>query len=280
MQLTPVPRAPIAPATADAIERAAWQDAFDAAPAADRARLGLEAIERGPVLVLRAPGVDHVLFNRVYGLDRASPDAMLDSAVAGYTADGIDRFFIHVAAADASGLEARLRRRGVERFHRAWIKLVRGAGPAPAVERPYAIRPPAGHELDDAVRILLDGFDLPDAAAPVLAALANRERWRFVVARDQDRVVASSLAFADSQIAYLAMTATAPSHRGRGAQPALIADRVRWGLERGCRAFVSETGEAVASEPNPSEANLRAAGFAPLAARLNYAPRGTTWARR
>jgi len=280
MTQTPVPSAPIAPATAEAIDRAAWRDVFDATPESERARLGLEAVDHGPVVALRAPGVDHPLFNRAYGIDRRTPDATLDAVIGGYAAAGVDRYFLHVRASEAAAVEPRLRARGATRFHRAWIELVRGAGAAPEGTGPFTVRPPAGREIDDAVQILLGGFDLPDSAAPLLAALADRPRWRFVVAVDGAEVTAAGLAFADASIAQITMAATAPRHRGRGAQPALIADRIAWGLARGCRAFVSETGEAVPGEPNPSEANLRDAGFAPLMARLNYAPPGATWPRR
>jgi L-amino acid N-acyltransferase YncA len=58
--------------------------------------------------------------------------------------------------------------------------------------------------------------------------------------------------------------------RGRGAQTALLATRIRTAAELGCHVISTETGEPVADEPNPSLTNIRRAGFVQVCSRLNY----------
>ena len=50
--------------------------------------------------------------------------------------------------------------------------------------------------------------------------------------------------------------------------------------EIGCALTVTETGVAVAGEPNHSHNNMRRLGFRSVGLRYNYAPEGTTWLRQ
>jgi hypothetical protein len=65
------------------------------------------------------------------------------------------------------------------------------------------------------------------------------------------------------------MGSVAESHRRRGGQQALLARRIVDAIDAGCTAIVSETGEPIADEPNPSLANLLRCGFKVVASRLN-----------
>jgi hypothetical protein len=57
----------------------------------------------------------------------------------------------------------------------------------------------------------------------------------------------------------------------------LIARRLRVAQALGCRFVTAETGLPIADEPNPSLANLRAAGLRTLEVRDNYVFAGTSW---
>jgi L-amino acid N-acyltransferase YncA len=57
--------------------------------------------------------------------------------------------------------------------------------------------------------------------------------------------------------AWLGAAGTVASHRGRGAQGALIARRIEDARARGCHSFTTE----IAPEPNPSAHNMERAGF-------------------
>jgi hypothetical protein len=60
------------------------------------------------------------------------------------------------------------------------------------------------------------------------------------------------------------------SHRRRGGQGALMARRIADAVAAGARYLVTETGEPMADEPNPSLANMKRCGFVTVASRLNF----------
>jgi ribosomal protein S18 acetylase RimI-like enzyme len=97
------------------------------------------------------------------------------------------------------------------------------------------------------------------------------------VACEGPRVVSAAALFVLGDLGYLALGATEPDQRGRGAQSALIAKRLRVAFALGCRWVFADTGEAVAGRANPSFENLQRLGLRPLQRRENYAPLGATF---
>ena len=63
---------------------------------------------------------------------------------------------------------------------------------------------------------------------------------------------------------YLGYAGTAPEHRGKGAQSALLAARIRRARELGCDAVFTETGEQLPDRPSASYRNILRAGFEEL----------------
>jgi GNAT superfamily N-acetyltransferase len=129
-------------------------------------------------------------------------------------------------------------------------------------------------------RLVTDAFDLPSAASVLLASLVGRPRWHLFAAFDEDRPVAAAGLYVSGPTAYLAFGATAPSHRGRGAQSALIERRLRVAFALGARWVISETGRASGVEPQHSYHNLTRAGLSPLCVRANWVRRGARWHER
>ncbi|MCO8273957.1 hypothetical protein M1L60_25490 [Actinoplanes sp. TRM 88003] len=76
--------------------------------------------------------------------------------------------------------------------------------------------------------------------------------------------------YLDGADAGLNAAATLPSHRGRGAQSALIAARAAAAAEAGCRHVHAETWKPADGAPNPALANLLRAGLTPLYERDNW----------
>jgi ribosomal protein S18 acetylase RimI-like enzyme len=257
------------------LERAAWRDLYEHAPASLRAELGLSTHSIGSSLVLCATGLDHPFFNRAIGLGVAEPatHAQVRRVLHAYRSRGIERFFVHVTReASARDLRHWAGDEGLEAYPRAWLKLVRGAAdPAPApcahpIARATALHAEAiGH-------IFTVGFGVPEAAGPLIATVLRLPGWHTLVAQDGGQVVAMGALYTEGELAYLAFAATLPSHRGRGIHAAMLAQGLRLARDRGCRAFVTETGEAVAGDPQHSEHNLTRAGFRVVAVRDNFAP--------
>ena len=65
-----------------------------------------------------------------------------------------------------------------------------------------------------------------------------------------------------------------PSHRGRGAQSAILAARVERARERGLRVLITETGVPRDGRPGASYRNIVKSGFEPTYVRPNYASPG------
>jgi len=84
--------------------------------------------------------------------------------------------------------------------------------------------------------------------------------------------VAGGALFIDKGLAWLGLGATLASHRGRGAQNAILARRITDALAAGVRGLVTETGLPAPGEEaaHPSFRNIRRAGFEIAYARANY----------
>jgi hypothetical protein len=72
--------------------------------------------------------------------------------------------------------------------------------------------------------------------------------------------VATGTLFIDRD-AWLGFGATLKSHRGRGAQGAILAARIRAALEAAAKSISTETGIPHADETGPSFKNIQRAGF-------------------
>ena len=90
--------APELAALAEHIERRAWRDLVAAAPQWLRRTTGVAADEVGGAMVLTAPGLNHLLFNRVIGLgEQAAATPELIAEIMGRYWDlSIEHYWVHV----------------------------------------------------------------------------------------------------------------------------------------------------------------------------------------
>lgn len=262
---------------ADDVETRAFRDLYDAAPAPLARNLGLAVETVGDGTVLRAARLPAPMFNRVIGLGlrRPAQDADIDALVAGYRSAGCRVWWLHASPfAEPSDLVARLRARGfAEPARRAWAKMLRGATPVADVSTPLRVGPVDDADADAAAAAaaIVRAFEMPPFVADWLAALHRRPGWRLYAAHDGDTVVGGAALFVDGRDAWLGMGAVLASHRRRAGQRALMARRIADAVSTGCDRIVTETGEPVGDEPNPSLANMRRFGFVQVASRLNLA---------
>ena len=265
----------------EAIEAAAWRDVFEGVPRKLAARLGMEVEDVSGVTVLRAPGIDHVLFNRAIGLGTCAvpTDAAVQRIVDGYARAGVGRYFVHVPADCSPDVRARLEGHGLEPFRRAWVKFGRGAEPPGPVRTDVSIVRADARRRSELARIVGSAFDMPEEADAVMASLVGRRGWHVYVALDGDRVVGAGGMFVRDRAASIAFAATSPSHRGRGIQGALMAKRIEVARDLGCERMASETGEAVPGDPQHSYKNMVRHGLRPVYRRDNWCPPGVGWNR-
>jgi ribosomal protein S18 acetylase RimI-like enzyme len=251
----------------EAAERAAWTELLAGAPAAVRRELGIDVVRDGDTLFLAVAGADSAIVNRGFGVG-ADP-ASLARAADFYRSRGIARYFLHLRGQpDPRGLA----RAGVARYPRAWVKLLRGPQPIGRRDPRITVEDAGPADLERLASIYCAAFDLPAGFAPAVRAVHGRAGWSALVTRVEGAPVAVGLLHVRGDVGYLAGGATDPAFRRRGAQGALVTERVRRALERGCLWLTSETGEDVAGDPQHSLHNLRRAGFEIIGSRNNYAP--------
>jgi len=258
------------------VEAEGYHDLAVAAPPDARAALGIRAARVAGASALAATALPTSrLLNHVLGLGVAEPadDAALEAVARFYReqAPQVDWFAAPAPHARPDGLAERLLAAGFRPDY-AWAKFARGPQAPPDPPEPPAPVPVRPARPEDAAafgRIAAEAFGLPAAAAGWLAALVGRERWTCLLAWDGDEPVATSALFVDGRTGWLTFGATRATHRGRGAQRALLAARIALAPELGCDLLATETGDRVAGRPDASYRNILASGFAVAYVRPN-----------
>jgi hypothetical protein len=260
---------------ADDIEAAAFADLYAAAPPPLRGRLGLGIERIADATLLLAPGLPSAMFNRAIGLGMqadASPGAV-DAIAARYRAAGVASWWLHWnPQARPAGFPEVLQAAGFALARRgAWAKMLRGPDPPPRVPTSLDIGPAADAEVEALASTIALVFEMPAFMAEWFAALHRRPGWRFYAARAAGRIVGGGCTFSRGGVAWLGLGSVLPEHRRRGGQGALMAMRIGDAIRDGARHIVTETGEPIADEPNPSLANMARCGFERVASRANWA---------
>ena len=170
-------------------------------------------------------------------------------------------------------LDVGLRKRGYEPGY-AWMKFSRDTASVRPTRTDLAVDEIDGNRPEDFARAAVEGFGEPPRVADWLAQLPGRDGWHCFVAHDGQQPAASGALYVHGDLAWLGIAATVPTFRGRGAQTALLATRIRRAAELGCTLLVTETGEQVADRPSGSFRNILRAGFESQYLRPNYVPAG------
>lgn len=260
---------------ADLIEIAAFREIVAAAPAPVAQATGLQWLEIAGTSAVIAPSIPDPTFNRVMGLglQRPASPSDLDAVVQACRSITARPYWIHLhplarPATLASWLEQRdfgLAKR------RSWAKVARGGEAAPEFDTSLNIRLATPEDFIPAADAARTAFGMPPAMTSWLAAVYARPGWHVVVALDAGRIVGSGALYVEDRIGWLGIGGVLAESRGRNAHRALMALRIRLALEMSCRLIVTETGEPVGDESNPSLANMVRCGFTQVASRLNYA---------
>jgi len=259
---------------ADQVEAAAYADLFEAAPEELKTGLDIRVERIAGMTLLIAPGAPVTIFNRVMGLGLEQPasESDVEAVLAAYKQAEVRTWWLHWNPfAQPKQFPASLRALGFkEPSRRAWAKMMRGTEPPPRIRTDLNIAPAHQHNVEAAMGEVAQAFGMPPVMARWLAALQGRPRWKVYVVADQGRPVGGGCLFVDGGCAWLGVAAIAESHRRRGAQGAVMALRIEEAIAAGCMHIVTETGEPVADEPNPSLSNMKRCGFRQVASRLNF----------
>lgn len=204
------------------------------------------------------------------GIREPLTDAVLDELVEVATAAGAPCVVLQPSPYAVGNGVARLLAEHGFSAGRTWEKLVRDTSPPPAAEtdlRVEAIGPELAEEYAVVSRA---GFGMPDLLQPLVVAEVSTPGWTAYGAFDGDRLVGAAALFVDGASGALSGAATLESHRGRGAQRALMARRIEDAARVGVLTLGTETGSETVDAPNPSLHNMHWAGFRRLYSRQNW----------
>ena len=196
--------------------------------------------------------------NRVefLGVNQPARRSDLEAVVERFVAAGVRRWFFHLSPCAQSGeLREWLHELGLRRFDGPrYVTLARPAAALSPHRTELRVRAVPAVELRDRQMFLLGLYG--DYAGLYLATVGRQECTHFL-AFDGDRPVASGGRCAIGTTGYLFLGATREADRGRGAQSALITERVSAAWRQGCRVVLVETMSILPA----SLANLIRKGF-------------------
>jgi GNAT superfamily N-acetyltransferase len=258
------------PVDLEGAEEEAYLDAFRAAPPSLARDHGIAYSRIDGVTCTSVADLPRSrIFNHVFGLGRARPatDEELDRIAEFY---GEETYFVALARdAQPNDLAARLEARGFEADY-AWTKFRRGVEPPSEVDTELRVEPIGPQHTRDFGRIVAAGFELPEFVGRWLAALFARPRWTCFLAFADNTPAAAGTLFVSQGVGWLSFASTLPEFRRRGAQTALLAERIRAAAQLGCSMVVGETGAFEEGRESNSYRNIVRAGFEPVYDRPNY----------
>jgi hypothetical protein len=195
-----------------------------------------------------------LLFNRVLGLQEgaALPD--------------IERWFgsrgctFAVSIRHGAELEDALDERGYRRAS-TFMKFRRGVEQPPTHQTSLRIEEIHEERAGDYGAVVAAVFGLASPLDRWFSSLCTRAGWACVGAFDGDGLVGTGAAHVSGTLAWLRAAGTLPDARGRGAQSAILAARIRAVGKVGAQVLATETLDRVDGVAGPSFRNVVRAGF-------------------
>lgn len=259
----------------DQFEALAFADLYAAAPSILQAELELRIQQVADATLCIAAKVPSPMFNRVIGLGLSQP-ATLDTVAQiseEFNRSKCSNWWLHWNPhAHPSDTPDQLQKLGFTLPpRRAWAKMLHDNSLVPLADSDLRIDVANDDQINDVTAAITQAFEMPPFMAQWLQALHNRPNWRIYAVMDQDQVVGGGCQFFGGAASWIGMGGILSTHRNRGGQRNLMAFRINDAIHSGCLHIATETGEAMADEPNPSLRNMERCGFVKVASRRNFA---------
>ena len=240
---------------AERVERDAWLDYFQAAPAdaVDAVKLAYHRI--GGMGLLAGGAIPIIELNRVMavGIDAPTDQSELSAAVAWLDTNGAKNWAIQVSPQMRTpSLQSWLEANKLVPSGNGWAKFVRSTSPSQPDTSSHAkidVRLAGKEAAETFGAVVQAGFGLPQVMAGWFSSLVNRPSWNTYIAYDGADAVATGAMFMADGSAWFGIDTTLPAYRGRGVQAALIAARLSDARSAGARVCTAET----AYSPAPNE---------------------------
>lgn len=255
-------------------EARAYADMYQAVPPDSADELGLRLMETGSASARLFGSLNMVLFNAVVGLGVIEPanEEMVETIIDFYRPASVS-FFVQLSpVAQPAELGQWLENRGFV-TRDSWVKMYRNVEPPPPVQTDLEIRRIGPDLAATYSEVALRAFGFPPQAqivSPLLTSIVGRRGWTCYLGYDGDMPVSTAALYVDGDVGWCGVGATLASHRGRGGQGAMFAQRIRDAVDLGCKWIITETGEETPEHPNPSYRNMVRMGFELAYKRRNY----------
>lgn len=272
MQIETVAR--ISPAAIESIEKEAWLDLYDAAPANVRREMGLASTEIGSTAAIACRGIQATEFNRSFGLENAGASDL--AAITAWLDEHANPAFALQIANDESTVAVQrwAGDMGFAPSGNGWSEFVRHFD---SPSEPAAAVLPSNIEIITDVEPAVYGqlvvkiFGFPEILADWVGALAGRPNWTTVVAMLDGKPAGSGALFVKDGRAWFGIGGTLPEARRNGVQGALIEARTEIARAKGAIHITAETGRPERPDmKHTSRDNFLRRGFVEAYHRLNF----------
>ncbi|THF86230.1 GNAT family N-acetyltransferase [Deinococcus sp. KSM4-11] len=259
-----IPSGGLTPQTLELLERQVLTELSDGLTPADRDALGLFVHDLPGAFLVTLTRYPQVLdFNRTINLGVTEPAT--DEAIEGLRtrarALGLPNVMVGlVPGVQPDDLGNRLLGLGA-RPARAWMQVWREAASVPQASPDVQVRQVMPDEYATFGSVMLRGFSMPPDLEPMTRAVSGRPGWTDYLAWIGGVAVACASLYVHGGYGWLGNATTLPEWRRHGAQSALITRRITDAARAGAHTVFTQVAEEVPDKPNPSEHNMRRAGF-------------------
>jgi GNAT superfamily N-acetyltransferase len=236
------------------------------------AAIGMRTFDVGNVVcavIAALPGVPMVNHTVGLGEDEQADDAVLDAVAAFYAGIGVRYYAAVTPSARPADIRDRLAARGFTRGY-DWMKFTRSTKKVPAPRTELEVRLVGARGANDFARIVIAAYGFPNTVAPSIAAVPELEGWSAYVAYEGGEAAAAGAVFVSGRVGWLGFAGTAPEHRRKGGQGAILAARIARARGLGVETLATETGVIEEDRPSESYRNLLRSCFREAYVRENY----------
>lgn len=255
------------------VEAQAQADGIRAAPATWVEMVGAHVKQLGGAILHMMPRLPFGTgWNFVIGLGMSEPatPAMIDAILAAFRDHGAASIAVQLSpAAQPAELPVWLQARGFIREGGA-TKFYRHTMPPPTTPTDLQVIAIDQSQAESFTATACAAFGLPVMMAPWMASTIGRAGWRHYLALDGATPAATAALFVQGEAGWLGFASTLPAYRRRGAQSALLAQRIRDANALGCAWVTTETDPDLPERPNPSYRNILRHGFQVAYQRPDY----------
>ncbi len=255
----------------ESAEQAMWQIGWSSAPPEMQHELNLHLYTGGGAQATVIETFPVAFFNRVIGLGIQQPatEALVDEIIAFYSQYAVPWAISLSPLAKPSDTADWLAARGFKRAG-SLAKMIRGSEPPPTIETDLRVARVDSRNAAQFADVNRRAFEMPQWYAAMVEVMLQQEGVYGYIAYDGDEPAGSGLLVVSGEVGGLYSGATLPAYRRRGAQGAIMAQRIRDGLDLGCRWFSTETDAETQQSPNPSYHNMLRTGFELAYLRSDY----------